>query len=137
MNDLTREEAEEFAGWFQCLADPTRLLVLNCVARAGGPMTVGMSPASPDMRTASRSVMLLSPNIADIALTRPCELCVVISCSGRSSFELCVAPAKERTRFSSKSTSSRPLPDRHSRSKTAARCRTFCSQSLMKARLPS
>lgn len=38
---LSAAEADDFAGWFQCLADGTRLLVLNTVATAGRAMTVG------------------------------------------------------------------------------------------------
>ena len=38
---LSAVEADEFADWFRCLADGTRLLVLNTVAVAGRAMTVG------------------------------------------------------------------------------------------------
>ncbi len=38
---LSSEDADEYAGWFRCLADGTRLLVLNTVATAGRAMTVG------------------------------------------------------------------------------------------------
>ena len=38
---LSHEDADEYAGWFRCLADGTRLLVLNIVATAGRAMTVG------------------------------------------------------------------------------------------------
>ena len=38
---LSAEDAHEYAGWFRCLADGTRLLVLNTVATAGRAMTVG------------------------------------------------------------------------------------------------
>ena len=38
---LPSDEAEEFAGWFRCLADGTRLRVLNLVAAAGQAVTVG------------------------------------------------------------------------------------------------
>ena len=41
MKDLTDSEADEFAQWFQCLADGTRLRILNLVAGADEPMTVG------------------------------------------------------------------------------------------------
>lgn len=62
MKELTREDAEEFAGWFQCLADPTRLLVLNCVARAGAPMTVGdvVDTVGKSQSTVSRHLKVLA-----------------------------------------------------------------------------
>ncbi|NNF56166.1 MAG: winged helix-turn-helix transcriptional regulator [Acidimicrobiales bacterium] len=41
MNGLTQELADEYASWFRCLADGTRLRVLSIVASADGPVTVG------------------------------------------------------------------------------------------------
>ncbi len=41
MNDLTQSDADEYASWFRCLADGTRLRVLHVVASADGPITVG------------------------------------------------------------------------------------------------
>ena len=38
---LSTEDAHEYARWFRCLADGTRLLVLNTVAAAARAMTVG------------------------------------------------------------------------------------------------
>ena len=38
---LPLEDADEYASWFRCLADGTRLLVLNAVATAGRAITVG------------------------------------------------------------------------------------------------
>ena len=38
---LSHEDAHEYASWFRCLADGTRLLVLNTVAAAPRAMTVG------------------------------------------------------------------------------------------------
>lgn len=38
---LSPEDAYEYASWFRCLADGTRLLVLNTVATEGRAMTVG------------------------------------------------------------------------------------------------
>ena len=38
---LSSEDAHEYASWFRCLADGTRLLVLHAVATADRPMTVG------------------------------------------------------------------------------------------------
>lgn len=38
---LDRATAETYAGWFRALADPTRVQILNLLAAAGEPMTVG------------------------------------------------------------------------------------------------
>lgn len=38
---VTRPTAETWAEWFRCLADPSRLLILNLLARERRPMTVG------------------------------------------------------------------------------------------------
>lgn len=38
---LSPDDAAEYASWFRCLADGTRLLVLNAVATAGRAITVG------------------------------------------------------------------------------------------------
>lgn len=38
---LTTETADEYARWFRVLGDGTRIRILNVVARAGRPLTVG------------------------------------------------------------------------------------------------
>lgn len=38
---LSRDTARTYAGWFRALADPTRVQIVNLLAEAGGPMTVG------------------------------------------------------------------------------------------------
>ena len=38
---LPPDDADEYASWFRCLADGTRLLVLNAVATEGRAMAVG------------------------------------------------------------------------------------------------
>lgn len=38
---MNRSDAEAYASWFECLADPTRLQLLHLLATAGQPMTVG------------------------------------------------------------------------------------------------
>lgn len=38
---MDAREAETFAEWFGCLADPTRLLILNVLAEQREPMMVG------------------------------------------------------------------------------------------------
>lgn len=47
--DLDRPTASVYASWFQCLADPTRILILNLLANAGGAMTVGEIVAAGDV----------------------------------------------------------------------------------------
>lgn len=41
MKELDQETADEYASWFRCLADGTRVRILNIVATEGRPMTVG------------------------------------------------------------------------------------------------
>jgi DNA-binding transcriptional ArsR family regulator len=38
---LDRTLAETYAGWFRALADPTRVQILNLIASARNPLTVG------------------------------------------------------------------------------------------------
>jgi DNA-binding transcriptional ArsR family regulator len=46
---IEREKAELFAGWFRCLADPTRLQILNLIAGERRPMSVGEIVAAVDV----------------------------------------------------------------------------------------
>lgn len=39
--EVDRHSAEVWASWFRCLGDPSRVLLLNRLARARRPMTVG------------------------------------------------------------------------------------------------
>jgi ArsR family transcriptional regulator len=39
--NLSREHAELYAGWFRCLADPTRIEILNLLANERRPLSVG------------------------------------------------------------------------------------------------
>lgn len=41
MKGLDQETADEYACWFRCLADGTRIRILNILANAEVPMTVG------------------------------------------------------------------------------------------------
>lgn len=41
MELLDRALAEEYASWFKALADPTRVQLVELIARAGRPMSVG------------------------------------------------------------------------------------------------
>jgi ArsR family transcriptional regulator, arsenate/arsenite/antimonite-responsive transcriptional repressor len=38
---LDRQTAEDYATWFRCLADPTRIQILHLLAANEAPMTVG------------------------------------------------------------------------------------------------
>jgi ArsR family transcriptional regulator, arsenate/arsenite/antimonite-responsive transcriptional repressor len=46
---LEREKAELYASWFRCLADPTRIQILNLLARERRPLTVGEIVAAVDV----------------------------------------------------------------------------------------
>jgi len=37
---VTEAQAEEYAGWFKALADPTRVRILNLLAQSGDPLCV-------------------------------------------------------------------------------------------------
>ncbi len=62
MNELDDERAEEYAKWFHCLADPTRIRILHTVACAGRPMTVGeiVEQVDRSQSTVSKHVQVLA-----------------------------------------------------------------------------
>lgn len=62
MNTLDRHLADEYASWFRCLADGTRLLVLNLVATASAPITVGeiVDAVGKSQSTVSRHLQVLA-----------------------------------------------------------------------------
>ena len=62
MKELTAEEADEYAAWFRCLADGTRLRVLAFVAAADGPVTVGaiVDAIGKSQSTVSRHLQVLA-----------------------------------------------------------------------------
>jgi len=62
MNNLDRQLADEYASWFRCLADGTRLLILNLVASAPAPLTVGeiVAAAGKSQSTVSRHLQVLA-----------------------------------------------------------------------------
>lgn len=47
--EIDRNSAEVWASWFRCLGDPSRVLLLNCLATAKSPMTVGELVACVDI----------------------------------------------------------------------------------------
>lgn len=62
MNELDQATADEYANWFRCLADGTRLRVLHVVASAETPLTVGEIVARLDksQSTISRHLAVLA-----------------------------------------------------------------------------
>jgi DNA-binding transcriptional ArsR family regulator len=46
---LRRTQAELYASWFRCLADPTRIQILNLLARKRRPLSVGEIMAAVDV----------------------------------------------------------------------------------------
>ena len=59
---LDEEQADEYAQWFRCLADGTRIRVLNFVANAEGPVTVGeiVAAIGKSQSTVSRHLQVLA-----------------------------------------------------------------------------
>jgi ArsR family transcriptional regulator, arsenate/arsenite/antimonite-responsive transcriptional repressor len=49
MKPVGRTAATTYAGWFQCLADPTRIVILNLLALKRKPMSVGEIVRSVDV----------------------------------------------------------------------------------------
>jgi DNA-binding transcriptional ArsR family regulator len=39
--EITRDQAEEWAGWFAAIGDPTRVLILHLLSSQAGPLSVG------------------------------------------------------------------------------------------------
>ncbi len=62
MKDMTEDEADEYARWFRCLADPTRIRLLHLIAQAPDPITVGelVEQIGKSQSTVSRHLQLLA-----------------------------------------------------------------------------
>ena len=62
MKHLTEAQADEYASWFRCLADGTRLRVLSFVAAADEPVTVGeiVEAVGKSQSTVSRHLQVLA-----------------------------------------------------------------------------
>jgi len=56
--NLGREQAELYASWFRCLADPTRIQILNLLARERRPLPVGEIVAAVDVGQSTVSAHL-------------------------------------------------------------------------------
>lgn len=59
---LSPEQADEYASWFRCLADGTRIRILNVIAAASEPLTVGeiVSKVDKSQSTVSRHLQILA-----------------------------------------------------------------------------
>ena len=59
---MDSELADEYARWFRCLADGTRIRILNYVAAAGEPVTVGqiVESVGKSQSTVSRHLQVLA-----------------------------------------------------------------------------
>ncbi|MEM9200577.1 MAG: metalloregulator ArsR/SmtB family transcription factor [Actinomycetota bacterium] len=62
MKQLSAELADEYASWFRCLSDGTRLRILAIVAAADGPVTVGeiVTRIDKSQSTISRHLQVLA-----------------------------------------------------------------------------
>ena len=62
MKALDENEADEFARWFRCLADPTRIRLLHLIASTDQPVTVGdlVEQIGRTQSTVSRHLQLLA-----------------------------------------------------------------------------
>lgn len=62
MKIMDAATADEYASWFRCLADGTRVRILNVVAVAGRPLTVGeiVDQVGKSQSTVSRHLQLLA-----------------------------------------------------------------------------
>jgi DNA-binding transcriptional ArsR family regulator len=62
MNTLDRATADEYASWFRCLSDGTRVHILNVVASAEHPLTVGeiVAAVGKSQSTVSRHLQVLA-----------------------------------------------------------------------------
>ena len=76
MNDsgsdtLTQQQADEYARWFQCLSDGTRVRILNVVARAETALTVGeiVEVVGKSQSTVSKHLQILAD--ADYVFLEP------------------------------------------------------------------
>ncbi len=62
MKALDQQLADTYADWFRCLADGTRIKILNIVASAGDPVTVGeiVQQAGRSQSTVSHHLKILA-----------------------------------------------------------------------------
>jgi DNA-binding transcriptional ArsR family regulator len=82
---IGREQAELYASWFRCLADPTRLQILNLLARERRPLSVGeivgavdvgQSTVSAHLRRLAETCFVLVEHRGTSSLFRINERCI-------------------------------------------------------------
>jgi DNA-binding transcriptional ArsR family regulator len=82
---LRREQAELYAGWFRCLADPTRIQILNLLARDRRQLSVGeivaavevgQSTVSEHLRRLAETCFVLVEHQGTSSLFRINERCI-------------------------------------------------------------
>jgi DNA-binding transcriptional ArsR family regulator len=82
---LAREQAEVYAAWFRCLADPTRIQILNLLARERRPLSVGeivaavelgQSTVSEHLRRLAETCFVLVEHHGTSSLFRINERCI-------------------------------------------------------------
>jgi DNA-binding transcriptional ArsR family regulator len=80
-----REQAELYASWFRCLADPTRIQILNLLARERRPLSVGeivvavevgQSTVSEHLRRLAETCFVLVEHQGTSSLFRINERCI-------------------------------------------------------------
>jgi DNA-binding transcriptional ArsR family regulator len=83
--NLSREQAELYADWFRCLADPTRLEILNLLATERRPLSVGeivprvdvgQSTVSEHLRLLAETCFVLVEHRGTSSLFRINESCI-------------------------------------------------------------
>jgi DNA-binding transcriptional ArsR family regulator len=83
--NLPRDTAELYASWFRCLADPTRIQILNLLASERRPMTVaeivaqadvGQSTVSAHLRTLAETCFVLVEHSGTSSYFRVNERCI-------------------------------------------------------------
>ena len=62
MNKINQKNADEYAQWFKCLGDGTRIRILNVIASATEPLTVGeiVSTIGKSQSTVSHHLQILA-----------------------------------------------------------------------------
>lgn len=83
--EIERDSAKVWASWFRCLGDPSRVLLLNCLATSSSPMTVGQlvnkvdigqSTVSHHLKVLAETGFVLSERRANTTLFRVNERCL-------------------------------------------------------------
>ena len=91
---LSEEQADEYARWFRCLADGTRVRILSVIAAAAGPLTVGEIVEAVDrsQSTVSRHLQILADD--EYVFLEPDGVRTVVRVNGGCMTELPAAAAR-------------------------------------------